>query len=173
MSTTTTVYRFKLSNDIVDMVTSFAKIHQYDDRKTYKEAWEEWTNDNNNVITREANRLLEMGYEGDVIDKMYKAGRYYFRTKNLSEKKEPQQRRAYISMNSEILEAMDEHIKQNAEEEDYSPASGFDNFCETNVNILSNEIRRILDEAENVTSKMLIKKIKKTYKNRYFLYSKQ
>ena len=76
-------------------------------------------------------------------------------------------------MNSEILEAMDEHIKQNAEEEDYSPASGFDNFCETNVNILSNEIRRILDEAENVTSKMLIKKIKKTYKNRYFLYSKQ
>ena len=73
MSTTTTVYRFKLSNDIVDMVTSFAKIHQYDDRKTYKEAWEDWTNDNNNVITREANHLLEMGYEGDVIDKMYKA----------------------------------------------------------------------------------------------------
>lgn len=168
-----TIYRFKLSNDITDMVTSFAKMHQYDDRKTYKEAWEDWCNENNETITREVNRLVDIGYEGDVLDKMYKAGRYYFRTKNLTEKKEPKERRAYISMNNEILEAMDEHIKHNSDNDDYTPATGFDNFCISNVNILTTEIRRILDEVEGVTGKILTKKIKKTYKNRYYLYSKQ
>ena len=169
----TAIYRFKLSNDITEMVTSFAKIHQFDDRKTYKESWLDWCNENNEELNREVRRLTDLGYEGDVLDKMYKAGRYYFRTKNLKEKKEPKKRRAYISMNSEMLEAMDEHIKQNANNDDYSPASGFDNFCETNKNLLAEEVTRICTDVENVTAKMLSKKIKKTYKNRYYLYSKQ
>ncbi len=169
----TTIYRFKLSNDISEMVTSFAKIHQFDDRKTYKEAWEDWCKDNNETINREVRRLTDIGYDGDVLDKMYKAGRYYFRTKNTKEKKEPKQRRAYISMNTEVLDAMDEHIKQNVDNNDYSPANGFDSFCKSNTNILAAEIRRICAENENINAKVLTKKIKKTYKNRYYLYSKQ
>ena len=169
----TAIYRFKLSATITDLVTAFAKIHQFDDRKTYKEAWTDWCHDNNEEINRETRRLDELGYDGDVLDKMYKAGRYYFRTKNLKEKKEPKKRRAYISMNSEMLEAMDEHIKSNANNDNYSPASGFDNFCETNKNILAEEIKRICSELADVKAKMLSKKIKKTYKNRYYLYSKQ
>lgn len=168
----TTIYRFKLSDDITEMITDFAKIHQYDDRKTYKTAWEEWIDENDGTISREINRLCELGYDGEVLDKMYKAGRYYFRTKNLCEKKEPKQRRAYISMNNEILEAMDEHIKQNAAATDYSPATGFNNFCETNRNILAAEIVRICQENQNIKTKLISKKIKKTYKNRYYLYSK-
>ena len=168
----TTIYRFKLSENVTDMVTEFAKVHQFDDRKTYKTAWEEWCENNNEPINREIRRLCDLGYEGDVLDKMYKAGRYYFRTKNLTEKKEPKQRRAYISMNNEILEAMDEHIKQNANDNEYSPASGFDSFCEISKNILAAEIMRICEEHPNINTKTITKKFKKTYKNRYYLYSK-
>jgi len=168
----TTIYRFKLSDDISIIVTSFAKVHQYDDRKTYKEAWEDWCSENNECINREVKRLTDIGYEGDVLDKMYKAGRYYFRNKNTKEKKEPKQRRAYISMNTEVLEAMDEHIKKNVNQNDYSPATGFDSFCNEATNILATEIRRICGENENINAKMLTKKIKKTYKNRYYLFTK-
>ena len=57
----TAIYRFKLSNDITEMVTSFAKIHQYDDRKTYKESWLDWCNENNEEINREVRRLTDLG----------------------------------------------------------------------------------------------------------------
>jgi hypothetical protein len=33
-------YRYKFDNDITDELSYFAKIHQYDDRHAFKEAWE-------------------------------------------------------------------------------------------------------------------------------------
>ena len=71
---TTTIYRFKLSDDIIEIVTHFAKIHQHDERKQYKESWKKWCDDNENMIYRETTRLSDLGYQGDVISKMYKAG---------------------------------------------------------------------------------------------------
>ena len=42
----TKIFRYKLSNDILSIITQFAKIHQLDDRHSYKEAWEVWLNEN-------------------------------------------------------------------------------------------------------------------------------
>ena len=41
----------------------------------------EVVDNNNNLIDTEVLRLKKLGYNGDVIGKMYKAGRYYFRKK--------------------------------------------------------------------------------------------
>ena len=169
---TTTIYRFKLSNDVTDQVTQFAKVHQHDERKQYKEAWAQWCSDNENMIHRETNRLSELGYQGDVISKMYKAGRYYFRNKNLNEEKKPKKRRQYISMDSDILEAMDNHIKTASKDEDYSPAAGYDDFCKKNINILKDEITRICETNADIKSATLSNKFKKTYKNRYYLFTR-
>ena len=75
------IFRYKLSDNIMELITQFAKIHQYDDRHAYKEAWENYVNEKREIIDREVYRLSELNYKGDVMDKMFKAGRYYFRSK--------------------------------------------------------------------------------------------
>ena len=168
---TTSVYRFKLQPHIVEAVTRFAKMHQYDKRADYKDAWQQWCNEECGMIEREVNRLLTLGYEGDVVDKMYKAGRYYFRNKKVNEDKKPKKRRHYVSMDANILEAMDEHISSNYNNEDFTPANGYDWFVNQYKVLLMSEIKRLLEEEPELKTSYISSKVKKTYKNRYYLFS--
>lgn len=170
-TTTTSVYRYKLQPHIVAAVTRFAKIHQYDKRVDYKDAWKLWCEEENGMIEREMNRLVELGYEGDVVDKMYKAGRYYFRTKTKQDK-EPKKRRHYVSMESSILESMDEHIANHYENDDFTPANGYDWFVNQHTTMLMSEIKRLIDEEPELQASYISNKVKKTYKNRYFLFAR-
>ena len=161
------IYRYKFTDEIIIEIHDFAKIHQFDERKDFKDAWNNWIIENDSLISTEVQRLIELGYEGDVIDKMYKSARYYFRKKT-TEKKEPNKRRNYIGLQKELLESMDNHIKNNIKNEDYKPSIGFDNFCKENLNLLKIEINKLIHF--NITDTQEIKnKIKKTYKNRYFM----
>jgi hypothetical protein len=161
------IYRYKFTDEIIIEIHDFAKIHQFDERKDFKDAWNNWIIKNDSLISTEVQRLIELGYEGDVIDKMYKSARYYFRKKT-TEKKEPNKRRNYIGLQKELLESMDNHIKNNIKNEDYKPSIGFDNFCKENLNLLKIEINKLIHF--NITDTQEIKnKIKKTYKNRYFM----
>ena len=164
------IYRYKLSEDIMSAITDFSKIHQHDDRKDYKEAWEDWCDINNDLIDTESRRLEELGYEGDLNNKMYKAGRYYFRTKNTTDTIEPKERRVYVSMNSDVIEQMDDHIVSNMKSVDYSPAQGYSTFCQSNIELLREEIIRLSETG--MTEKDIVSKIKKTYKNRYFIITR-
>ncbi len=164
------IYRFKLSEDVMSAITDFSKIHQYDTRQDYKEAWKDWCDTNRLLIDTETRRLNDLGYKGDLNDKMYKAGRYYFRTKNVTDKIEPRERRVYVSTNSDIIEQMDNHITTNIKSIDYSPANGYSNFCQSNRELLREEITRLLEYG--LTDKDISAKIKKTYKNRYFIITR-
>ena len=166
-----TIFRFKFEPTIISLITRFAKLHQYDDRKTYKENWVLFNSENEETIQREIARMYELGYTGDVNDKMYKAGRYYFRKKDTSARPEPQKRRNYISMDCSVLEKMDQHISENMKNADFSPAIGYDTFCFEHKDILIEEIQRLNEEGELFTQEDLIAKIKKTYKNRYFNFT--
>lgn len=75
------VFRFKISDDVVDAIVAFAKIHCYDDRHAYKDAWKEWCEDNREMLDVEVKRLENIGYTGNAYDKFFKSGRYYFRNK--------------------------------------------------------------------------------------------
>jgi hypothetical protein len=157
------IYRFKFTEDFMTELYKFSKIHQYDDRKDFKEAWKKWTEENDQIIDSEMCRLLRLGYNGDVLDKMFKSARYYFRKKG-TEKKEPKQRRPYISVNRELLEAMDIHIEENS----FQPKDGFADFCKNNELLLKETITLIFEQG--IKDKDIIEdKIKKTYKNRYFM----
>jgi len=166
-TTTTTVFRFKFSEEINNELLSFSKIHQHDDRNTYKDNWNIWIRQNSDLITNETHRLVELGYDGDVIDKMYKSGRYYFRKK--TPKKEPKKRRVYVSIDSEIIDSMDNHIQMTYNMENIKPIKAYELFVEENSNVLDIECNRL---KEFITNNDEIKrKIKKTYKNRYYLFS--
>jgi len=182
-------FRFEFAEEIMDLIKHFAIVHQYDERKTYKEQWNIWYNENKADMEREIERMIDIGYVGDVKDKMFKAGRYYFRKKNIKneDKEEPREselinninklsdvntekkRRNYITMLESTLVAMDEHIKISlARDTEFKPSDGYSEFCEKNVLVLRTEIQRMV--VDNIIDKKdIAEKIKKTYKNRYYM----
>ena len=165
----TNIFRYKFTNEFIDELYKFSKIHQYDHRKDFKEAWEVWVNENNTIIFEETTRLTNLGYDGDIVDKMFKSARYYFRKKG-TEKKEPKQRRCYIGIQKDLLEAMDNHINYNINDKDkkYKPSDGFIEFCNENIDFLKEEVNRLITYNISYPNEIK-KKIKKTYKNRYFM----
>jgi len=163
------IFRFKFTQDFMDLLFEFSKVHQYDNRKDFKEAWKTWTDENGEIIAEETERLNMMGYRGDVMDKMFKSARYYFRKKT-TDKKKPKERRDYICVGKDLLESMDAHIQHCIENADYKPSIAFLNFCNDPVNkvVLQKEVLHFHEM--NIHDVDFIQdKIKKTYKNRYFL----
>lgn len=162
----TNIYRYKFAEEVAAELDRFSKVHQYDDRKIFKDAWTEWTNDNEELISSEVRRLTNLGYEGDAVDKMFKSARYYYRKKS-TVKKTPTERRNYVSVQKELLDAMDDFIQLN----DSKPAVGFVDFCKSHMELLKTEIDIL--RTHGITERQDIQnKIKKTYKNRYFMFIK-
>ena len=184
----TKIFRYKLSNDILSIITQFAKIHQLDDRHSYKEAWEVWLNENKEYIADETDRLVAAGYKGDVEEKMYIAGRYYFREKVKIKKNKGEvevegkgkkvsavskKKREYIVMGKDFIKAIDVHLLTAMKQKGFKPAFAYKTFCEQHIELLRTEIRRLVNEEKHIfTDKDMNMKIKKTYKNRYFMLSK-
>ena len=162
------IYRYKFSDNIVSKLAEFAKIHRHDDRHVYREAWNTWWDENSEFLDTEVRRLQNLGYGGCVHDKMYKAGRYYFRERDDSTKRKAQERRNYIAMSPDVLEAMDEHLGVVMHADDFTPALGYNLFCASYIPLLRFEILR-LNTSKALDAEDLVAKMKKTYKNRYFL----
>lgn len=167
-STNINIYRYKFKETFTKELYRFSKIHQYDHRKDFKESWNIWVEDNDEIVSEEVTRLTNLGYNGNVLDKMFKSGRYYFRKKS-TEKKEPRERRKYNGVQKEFLDSMDKHIETNIKSTDYKPSDGFELYCNINTDLLKEEIKRLM-EGGITDMKEIQAKIKKTYKNRYFLF---
>ena len=203
------VLRFEFSNALIDALKAFTEIHQYDDRKTYKEAWTAWlaNHEISAMLKAEVARLTDLGYKGDVADKLFKSGRYYFRTREptvqrsslwphtppSSAPRTPNDAngvrrglgpkatarnlgspRKYVLLNHALLDAMDDHIERGLQCDDaYTPASGFADFCKLNPDSESyrsayrSEVNRLSECMP--TGEAVHDKLKKTYKNRYFM----
>lgn len=168
ISTTNTIFRFKFSNNFIEHILPFAKLHQYTDRHIYKEEWTRWINNNDELIYNESIRLKNIGYDGDIINKMYKSGRYYFRNKTAA--KEVQPRRKYISLEHEIITAMDEHISTNYYLPQFKPSTSYEQFCLDSTELLKSESERLLQD--EIHKDDIQDRFKKTYKNRYYLFQK-
>jgi hypothetical protein len=161
-----TIYRYKLSDDFIRDLYTFSKIHQYDHRTDFKEAWNVWIETNSDLIEKETERLVKLDYKGDILDKMFKSARYYFRKKT-TDKKEPQKRRIYVGVQIALLETMDKHINKNKK---LKPSDGFEDFCKDtdHVELIQQEVNNLYKSGMTVSCEIK-NKIKKTYKNRYFM----
>ena len=168
MTTENQIFRFKFSDEFNSQLLSFSKLHQHDERKTYKDNWNNWIS-NNDFVENESNRLRQLGYDGNIIDKMYKSGRYYFRNK--TPKKEPKQRRIYISIDSEIIESMDTYLLYAVSQENFKPSTNFEIYKHINEELIKVETERFTIMGLNKTD--IENKLKKTFKNRHFLLINQ
>ena len=192
------VLRFEFSTAVTDALKAFTEVHRYDDRKTYKEAWAQWLAHDEiaALLKSDVERLTNLGYTGDVADKLYKSGRYYFRTREPTVPHTPPSRatsthndangarrgsgnlgslRKYVTTNRALLCAMDDHIERGLRTNDaYTPAIGFSDFFKTHASsdLLRTEVANLIgrhyhDDAN--APKKIHEKLKKTYKNRYFI----
>jgi len=194
-------FRHEFGKDFIEKLSAFSKIHQYSDRHTYKTEWSKWTQEEeiSKAIDAEKRRLVENGYIGDIDDKMFKAGRYYFRKKNKTAaaptaptaapaaapaEQKQQQRRPYITMSKETITLMDCHIKMihTTKIQNFKPSFCYDDFYQTQMATteMTTEIEKIIekfqkcaDTSKNTPDELtleIIDKIKKTYKNRYYKF---
>ena len=155
------IYRYKFTEHFMAQLYVFSKIHQYDDRHSFKDAWQLWIEENDELVKTEELRILRLGYEGDVLDKMFKSGRYYFRKKSTIES-EPKKRREYINVSKRLIETIDIHVTTSKR---MKPSDAFDQFYKENTELVKEEIAYLCKHPLDIIED----KIKKTYKNRFFI----
>lgn len=188
----TKTYRFKFSEGMTKQLMYFSQIHKLDTLKEYKEAWEKWTIEHNEEIETEYTFLSKQGFQGDIYDKMFKSCRYYYSKKTLKElnsiygdgekeetgektmkkTRETKPRKQYVHISKTILELIDTHISKHKNEPEFKPAKAYIDFCETNYYTLENYKLSVLDN-ETMNEDEYNDKLKKTYKNRYYLIVKK
>ena len=173
-------FRYIYTNEVAELLNQFAEIHRHDDRKTFKSEWENWiaNDDIKKHLHQEVKRLESMGMEDDVMDRMFKSARYYYRKKPLIEKrkaetKKSKQKTSYIGFTSATLQDMDEYIKKK-EKLQISPANLYELYCNENKEVIGAEIKEYKNKAQQknpnqvITADEFIHKFKKTFKNRYY-----
>lgn len=160
-------YRFKLDPNMINIISDFAQIHQYDDRHDFKEHWKQFTETHETEINTEITRLQQMGYDGNVVNKMFVSARYYFKNKKEKEEEDThKERKEYIIISKHILNLMDDLINNN---KSVKPSILFDTFADKYKESIDREVLQ-LQHIMNMND--INKKLKKTFKNRYFIINK-
>lgn len=170
---TTQIFRFKFTESFISELNAFAKVHENDDRHDFKTAWHKWTEEHYDIVQNEIDILTRLGYDGDIMQKMFVSARYYYRKKDSNTKdKEQKKRRSYINVSTSLLCAIDNHITTHKKDEGFQPKTGFQQFCDECKDILVEEIKNLYLGGMTEPSEIQ-EKVKKTYNNRYFMLSKK
>ena len=162
--------RFNLSKEMTLLLTEFHNKNKDQSKKEYKKQWEMFSKDNSAAIVKEERSLINVGFSGDIHKKLFTSVKYYI-SKKSTEKPEPKDRRTYVHIDKNILESMNDHIVTNKDDGNYTPAKGYSDFCERYEQELIIERTRLKTTTE-LNDKEIEVKIKKTYKNRYFILCK-
>jgi hypothetical protein len=170
--TNSKTYRFNFSNDFIQIIHDFSKIHQYEARVDFKESFTTWVSENQDIIDNEVLYLETKGYVGDIKSKIYKSARYYFRTKPTpppTNKPVVQIRKRYIGNSNGFIQLIDQHASRFST---IKPEISFNTFIELYSDDITEEIttlRQHSEFTELTKDEIITTKIKKTFKNRYFL----
>ena len=172
IATQSQIFRYKFSEQIHCLIGEFSSTHKFDEPIQFREEWDLFVIENKEQLEREKNRLVSLGYDKNVDEKMYKSARYYFKNKPTA-KKEPKKRRKYVTIDKTFLGQMDKHINEVAFVQDLKPAHAYNNFISDDKYSSKMEeiVLDLLDE-NDLEEAEVEKKICKTYKNRYFIQQK-
>ena len=152
------IYRYNFSKEFLEEAIKFSKKSESLNINHFREEWNKWKVENENLINTEYRNLIKDGYNGDFDDKMFKTIRYYLKKKK---KHKPKERRKYIPLSREFLDCIDNHINNC---KDIKPAAAFKDFSTNYKSHIEKEILLLEKYLKNDECK---DKIKKTYKNRY------
>ena len=133
-----TVYRFKVGGDVSDILQRFALIHMNDEIDDYQDAWDQFLEDNSELLQRERELHENKGFNGDFNHKIYISTRYYHRKKLAGENQgiqeiqpdehnEEGQKRAYNKVQGDVLKTIDEFLAEGAGA--LKPSVAWEQFC--------------------------------------------
>ena len=175
-------FRFLFSEEFMERLTDFSKSHRDDNRKLFKGEWNNWISqeETKKIIEIETQSLRDLGFTGDVYEKMFMSARYYFRKKVLKTQDEsftkPEKiRKQYTTLDKHILDLIDTNIEKhtNSSSSPISPSDSYEAFCQDNKETITKYSRQIIEDLTNQSQREdairnFITKIKKSYKNRYY-----
>tara|TARA_Y100001980_G_C14534854_1_gene311305 strand:+ start:1236 stop:1757 length:522 start_codon:yes stop_codon:yes gene_type:complete len=166
---TTKIYRYKFDESITSLLEIFSKLHINETKNDFNHYWELWLLENNEIIEREKNRLENIGFKGDVYQKMYKSSRYYLTKKKDTSNKYVinNKKKEYISVSNLFLETIEEHLYNYVKVNNISPSEGYKDFCNKYKILFTTEFI-FMETNYGYNKDYIYSKFKKTYKNRYF-----
>jgi hypothetical protein len=166
------IFRFKFDNDLTDEMQNFARIHKHDTRLDFKENFDEWFNNNIELINRERFRLDSIGYEDDIKVKLFRSIKYYYVKKSPTKTTEKATRpMKYVQHQKEFTQIITNYISNECIPFKKSPKDSYKSFLESFENEITSEVN-ILNEKFNLSKEDSENKIKKTFKNQYFQLNK-
>ena len=161
-------YRLNFSKDFQNRVITFSESVKDDSLNDFKIKLEIWCLRNEDLIEREYINLRSMGYVGNIKDKIFKSSRYYF-SKRDGKKAEVKKRKKYTVKNDKLIEKIKNHISK--QDKSLKPSHAYNNFYEIHKNYINN-YKDDLMVKENYSEKEAFNKIKKIYKNKFYIYQK-
>ena len=135
----TVKFRFLYSPVVENMLRNFAKEHEDEERKQFKQSWIVFMEENKVILENEKERITEEGYSKDVYEKMFHTIKYYYVKKSKKEKEldgvEPvKKERTYNKVGKEWIEKMVTFIKEDLElyknTKEMKPEYSFNRFLE-------------------------------------------
>jgi hypothetical protein len=176
------VFRFKLSNNVFNNIREFSRIHQHDDRVTFKESWQTWTDDNKTLIENETQRLSDIGFGSNMNEKMFRTAKYYFVKKTFNSTNnnnttvatvatDNNNTKKYITISHTFLNCISGQIEKNIGNDSFTPAKGYKHFIEHFNDNITQEIALIKEKTPDISNDDCNIKIKKTYKNKFYQYT--
>ena len=106
------IYRYKFSSQITNELNSFVSINKYCIPQDFKDNWDKWIKKKSDLINLEKDRLKKIGYDGNIINKMYHSARYYLKNKAQRDNTDQIKRKKYVRLSNTIKEYMDIHIER-------------------------------------------------------------
>lgn len=181
--TTNKTFRFKISNnELYDEIVKFSKTYKYYNNDLLKQQYEQWCNQDNILcmIQDEETMLRRNGYDlnnNNIHNKIYKSIKYYH-IKNMlkdssfqyNETNNNKTNNKKLRFSSELIYLVKQYIQDCYESVEFKPSLCFDTFCEKHNEQINNE--KINYDGE-ITEKEFNQKLKKMFKNQYFMKYKK
>jgi len=161
------IFRFKLEPLCAHVIATFAHEFRDVDRIEFRLQWERLLGSvGGEPIRTDIDRLELSGCNGDIENKLFKSARYYYRKKTDEPNKESEKRKKYVPLSKALVSAMDVHISNVILS--MKPSEGFIDFEVVHGRCVREEMS-MLNVTTSEDHHVAMNKIKKTYKNRYFL----
>lgn len=177
-------FRFKISNsELYDEIVQFSKTYKYSTNEVLKQQYERWCNQDNIwcMIHNEEIMLRRNGYDlnnNNIHQKIYKSIKYYH-IKNMlnntsfqssNESKKNKTNNIKLRFSSELIYLVKQYIEDSYNNDEFKPSLCFNTFCEKYNEQINTEKNNYDDE---ITEKEFNQKLKKMFKNQYFMKYKK
>jgi hypothetical protein len=168
-----TTYRFKFNRDLLNSIKEFSKMHSENNGDEFLEAFQDWKITNNQVIKNEEQRIIDLGFKGNIEEKIYRSARYYFKNKknNICKLKQKTIKTNYIPRNNKFFTMMIEYIQRNP----IKASLLFKKFINETDETISIEIKKEFCRLRSfeLTEEECLQKLKKGFNNAYYKIKKQ